>query len=130
MDSIKALLREEIQNELVSLEDVEVGSDEYKTSVDGIVKLTDRFIELEKIDTDVQDKRESREHDTHLKRAQMNQDRKFQIFRCVIDVAGIMVPIIVTVWGTKKSFEFEKEGTITTIMGKGFIGNLGKLFRR
>lgn len=130
MDSIKALLRGEIERELEALGDVDVGTDEYKVSLDGAVKLTDRYIELEKIDTDIQDKREARFDETQLKRVQMKSDRKFQIFRCVLDVAGIVVPIAVTVWGTKKSFEFEKEGTITTIMGKGFIGNLLRPFRR
>ena len=130
MDSIKALLRGEIERDLEALGDVEVGTDEYKASLDGVVKLTDRFIELEKIDTEIQDKHEARHDENQLKRAQMKSDRKFQVFRCVLDVAGIVVPIVVTVWGTKKSFEFEKEGTITTIMGKGFIGNLLRPFRR
>jgi len=128
--SIKTLLREEIQRDMETLKDMEVGSDAYKAAEDGTVKLIDRYIELDKLDFEAQDKTESRQVETYLKKEQMKQDKKLTIFRLIIDIAGIAVPIIVTVWGTKKSFEFEKEGTITTIMGKGFVSNLGRLFKR
>lgn len=62
--------------------------------------------------------------DYDLKKTQADEDRKGRIWRDAISIAGIVVPTWLTIWGTKKSFEFEKEGTITTIMGRGFIGKL------
>ena len=41
-----------------------------------------------------------------------------------ITIAGIVIPSIITIWGTIKSLNFEKEGTVTTIMGRGFINKL------
>ena len=69
----------------------------------------------------------NREFDEFVKRdqlAQLESERKDRIIKNCISIAGIIIPVIVTIWGTKKSFEFEKEGTITTIMGRGFINKL------
>lgn len=66
----------------------------------------------------------NRMDDGKIKRQQLGEDRKGRIVRDSISVAGIILPIAVTIWGTKKSFEFEKEGTITTIMGRGFLNKL------
>ena len=41
-----------------------------------------------------------------------------------ITIAGIVIPSLITIWGTIKSLNFEKEGTVTTIMGRGFINKL------
>ena len=101
-----------------------LGSEEYKTAVDGLTKLVDRAIELEKIDVSSQEKVEDRETDRDLKLKQMDEDRKDRNVRNAIAVAGIVIPTVVTIWGTIKSIEFEKEGTITTIMGRGFIQKL------
>ena len=41
-----------------------------------------------------------------------------------VNVAGIVLPLLVTIWGTKVTLEFEQEGNVTTIMGKGFFNKL------
>lgn len=117
---IKDLLRDEIKSELSSLEKMEIGSDQYKATVDGVGKLTDRVIELKKLEIESVDK--TIEHD--LKREQMKDEKKDRVVRNCISGAGIVIPVLVTIWGTVKSFEFEKEGTITTTIGRGFINKL------
>lgn len=139
---IQSLLCEEIKAELVSLKDAEFGSDLYKATVDSIVKLTDRAIELEKLDIEHEEKVKNRETDTDLKTQQleeqiksreldielrtkqMEEERQNRLLSNVLVAAGIIVPSLITIWGTLKSFEFEKEGTVTTIMGRGFINKL------
>lgn len=122
--NIKTMMHEEIQSELEELSKIKVGSEEYKTAVDGITKLTDRVIEMSKSDREKEAKDRDREIETNLKIQQMEDERKDRIIKNVIAVAGIAVPTVVTIWGTVKSIEFEKEGTITTIMGRGFIQKL------
>lgn len=80
----------------------------------------DRDIKLKQLE----DEGCARAVDYDLKKTQADEDRKGRIWRDAIAIAGIVVPTWLTIWGTKKSFEFEKEGTITTIMGRGFIGKL------
>ena len=128
---IDQLLREEIESELESLGEMEVGSEEHKAAVDSIAKLTDRVIDFKKISSEEGDKYLTRvkseaqtKFEQEMKLKQMAEERKDRIVKNCIGIAGIIIPTLVTIWGTKKSFEFEKEGTITTIMGRGFIGKL------
>ena len=124
MNNINESLRDVIQSELEELKDMEVGSDEYKTTVDGVTKLTDRVIELEKLNIEKQDKAENRKNDQDLKLKQMEEDKKDRLIKNCLSAAGIILPLGLTVWGTYKTFEFEKEGTVTTMMGRGFINKL------
>lgn len=121
---LETLLYEEVHSELEKLKDMKVGSEEYKSTVDGIAKLTDRAIEIEKIKIDKDEKVYNREIENNFKLKSMEDDRKDRYVKNGIAVAGILIPTFVTIWGTLKSFEFEKEGTITTIMGRGFINKL------
>jgi hypothetical protein len=117
-------LREEIADELEQLKKMEVGTDAYRTTVDGLTKLVDRAIEMEKIDIESQEKVDNREIENDLKLKQMEEDRKDRLVKNCIAVAGIVIPSALTIWGTLKSFKFEEEGTVTTIMGRGFINKL------
>lgn len=121
---IKTVLREEIVNEVADLSKMQLGTDEYKTTVDGITKLADRVIEMDKIDAERNDKEENKEFDNDLKLRQAADERKDRIIKNLLTAVSIIIPAYMTYWGTVKSFEFEKEGTITTIMGRGFINKL------
>lgn len=148
-ESNKELLENEIQQELEALKEMEIGTDEYKVAVDGLTKLLDRAIDLKKIEVDSESKDKDREIERELKLEQIISDRdqrefdeklnsidmEFKekqrhdervnnIIGHSIAAAGIVIPILVTIWGTYKTFEFEKEGTITTMPGRSFIGNL------
>ena len=109
----KALLNEEIQSEFERLKKMEIGSEEHKIAVEGVTKLMDRAIELDKLEQEQTDKQE-----------QMKEDKKDRLIKNCLTGAGIIIPSIITVWGTIKSINFEKDGTITTIMGRGFISKL------
>lgn len=122
--SIHRLLSEEIQSELGELKKMKVGDEEYKTTVDGLTKLVDRAIEMERIDMENQEKAKNQEIDNDFKLRQIEEERKDRFVKNCIAVAGIALPSIITIWGTVKSIEFEKEGTITTIIGRGFINKL------
>ena len=122
--SIKTLLEVEIEDQFDKMSEMEKGSDEYKATVDSAIKLTDRMIELEKLEDERLDKEQSRKFDSELKLSEVKEDRKDRIIKNCISVAGIVLPIIVTVWGTKTSLKFEEEGTITTSIGRGFINKL------
>lgn len=110
---VKELLNDKIQDELAYLGGIDASSEEYNTAVDGVTRLLDRAIEIEKIDVE-----------KDYKSKTMDDERKDRIVKNAISVAGIVIPVAVTIWGTIVSIKFEEEGTITTIMGRGFIGKL------
>lgn len=122
--NIETMMHDEIKSELEELGKIQLGTEEYKAAVDGIAKLTDRVIEMKKSDVEKENRERDREIETNLKIQQMEEERKDRFIKNVIAVLGISVPAALTIWGTVKSIEFEKEGTITTIMGRGFIQKL------
>lgn len=121
---LEDLLEEEVKSQLEGLKDIEIGTDEYKATVDGVVKLADRVIKIKELDYDASDKIDARETEVAIKKQQMKEEKNDRIIRNGIAIAGIVIPTAVTIWGTIKSIKFEQEGTITTIMGRGFIQKL------
>ena len=124
MTNIETLLHEEIQDGFDALSRMERGTKNHKTTVDEVVKLFDKAIEIEKIEVETKEKAKAREIEASLKRAQMEEDRKDRRFKNGIAIGGIVLPLAVTIWGTFKTLKFEEEGTVTTMMGRGFINKL------
>ncbi len=122
--NIEELLNDEIQDELENLSKMELGSDTYKVTVEGLTKLVDKSIELEKVRLEMSDKAENRETELDLKHQQIQNEKRDQVVRNGIAIAGLIVPTIITIWGTLKTLKFEETGTVTTIMGRGFIQKL------
>lgn len=118
------LLKREICEDLEGMLELELGTDEHKASVDAVTKLIDRATELRKLEIEHQERLESRKAEGELKLKQMKEDKVDRIIGYVINVAGIVIPVIVTVWGTKVSLKFEEEGTITTSAGRNFFSRL------
>ena len=124
MAKLETLLNEEIKDEFSEVSKLEVGSDKYKVAVDGLAKLCDRAIELEKIKSEQEFKREQHEVETRMKEEQMKEENKDRKIKNGLTAASIGVPAALAVWGTLKSIKFEETGTITTLMGRGWIQKL------
>lgn len=118
---IETQLHKEIEDQLNELKKMTVGSEEYKLAVEGITKLMDRAIEIDKMNLDHQEKIDSREIETDLKLKQMKEERVDRIVKNMLTLIGIGVPAGLTVWGTLKSLRFEIDGTVTSIVGRSFI---------
>lgn len=122
--NMKRLLCDEFQSEIEELGKMELGTDEYKVAVDGVTKLADRLIEIDKIDISHDEKMESLRVDREIKEAQMRDERKDRTIKNVIAVGTTAATVGVTVWGALKTWKFEEEGTITSMFGRGFIQKL------
>lgn len=122
--SIKHRLSEEIEKEFEDLQRMKLGSDEHRTAVDELTKLVDRYNEMEKLEGEREEKAANRLIDDEFKTAQAKRDTINKWIDHVIAIAGIVLPLAVTIWGTKASFRFEKEDSVTTIMGRGFVNKL------
>ena len=124
MTNIETLLHEEIQDGFDALSRMERGTETHKTTVDEVAKLFDKAIEIEKLEMEAKEREKAREIEASLKRAQMEEDRKDRKVKNGIAIGGIVLPLAVTIWGTFKTFRFEETGTVTTIMGRGWINKL------
>lgn len=124
------MLQDEIENELEELGKIEIGSEQYKVTVEGLTKLIDRSIEIDKINFEMDDKIEDRETDLEVKNKQIEEDKKDRRIRNGISIAGLAIPAIITVWGTLKTLKFEEEGTVTTLAGRAHIQKMFNLFKK
>lgn len=111
--TIEELLEEDVTSEMEKLRTTPYDAKEY-----GMVSETVRMLMTQKIEMDkVKSEQLFREQ-------QLKDEKKDRLIKNVIGVAGIVLPLAVTIWGTKVSLKFEEEGTFTTIMGRGFVNKL------
>lgn len=112
--SIDNLVQEEISAEFGHLSNMEPGTEEHKVTVDGLTKLMDRAIEMKKFDIENSDKKR-----------QMEDEQKDRLVKNAISIAGIVIPSLITIWGTVVSLKYDEKGVIpTTIIGRGFINKI------
>ena len=107
------LLEEDLQSEMQKLRTAPYDHKDYKNVSDTVGMLWDKKIELEKA-----------KNEQLYREQQFKADNKDRLIKNVLTAAGIVLPLVVTIWGTRVSLKFEEEGTFTTIMGRGFINKL------
>lgn len=122
--SIETDLYMEIESCFEAMREMELGSDQYEKAVDSTVKLLDRAYKINEHDSKLQEEVKAREEQHALELKKMQRELIYKLVGYSIEVIGIVLPLIVTVWGTLTSIDFERVGTITTIMGREFIKKL------
>ena len=126
-EEIKDKLDSEIKSLLEALSDVNPGTNEYKAGVEDVSKLIDKRNEIDKIELEMDKQRlnEILENRKLKKEKELNDyNKKQDIIKHAISIGSIVIPVLVTVWGTYKTLKFEETGTVTTIMGRGFVNKL------
>lgn len=111
--TIEDIIYGEIEKLQEELEGLETDSKEYETKARRLDSLMDKAIDMGKFNVEREDKLN-----------QLDEEKKDRVVKNVLQGLGIGLPLLVTIWGTHKSIKFEREGTITTIMGRGFIQKL------
>lgn len=122
--SIQRLLREEIESEFKELSKIAPGGEDYKVAVDGITKLMDRAIEMEKNEIDRQDRIDARDSENEFKTKQMEDEKKDRFVKNLLTGLGTIGGLVVTIWGAKKAWKFEETGTVASPVGRSFINKL------
>lgn len=121
---IEDLLVDELDAQFEKLRTENLKPEEEKVTVDTLTKLMDRKIEMDRLHNECVEKAKARESEELIKRQQLEDEKKDRLIKNIISVAGITLPLLVTIWGTKVSLKFEEEGTFTTQAGRGFIQRL------
>lgn len=127
---IKNILWDEIEKEVKELSKMQVGTDQYKVTVDGIARLSDKIIELEKLESEnaVKDfENIVRTEEQDLKREQLKSEKRDRAVKNVITVGTAVLSVAVYALAFIASTNFEREGSFTTEGGKNSIRQLLKL---
>lgn len=127
---IKNILWDEIEKEVKELSKMQVGTDQYKVTVDGIARLSDKIIELEKLESEnaVKDfENIVRTEEQDLKREQLKSEKRDRAVKNVITVGTAVLSVAVYALAFIASTNFERDGSFTTEGGKNSIRQLLKL---
>lgn len=147
---IKQTLWEEVLVKLEAVTNVAPASNEDKALVDEIIKLSDRVIEMEKIEKEFAEKEASRKAEYDFKREQLNaelklkqkqleeeikdrreelklkarqakDDRISRIIGHALTLTEVVVPAAVVCWGSSINYHYETKGYLPST-------NVGRLF--
>lgn len=118
--SIKTQLEDEIRDEFEALRKIEVGSDTYRATVEGLTKLVDRKIEMDKVEVDARERVLKRNDDNEFKEMQLADDRKDRAIKNGLTLATLVITTGTTIWGILKSLkiEFKDNEMVTSTVGK------------
>lgn len=133
MEEIKSLLRQEIKDEISDLGNIEQGTEEYETSVNGIARLTDKLVDLERLDqeqrkmefekTKFEKEKIEKEKDQILKRQEIESNNKNQLRNSIVNIGIFTVSAGITLWTVLMTWGYEESGTIGSTAGKKAISN-------
>lgn len=126
---VRNLLEDEIQKRLKEMAEFDVDSDEYKAIAGEIGRLIDRYNDMNKIEMagiESYERMEAQKDELKLKKKQHQKEVIDCVVKNGLTLISIAGGILLTIWGTKATFEFEREGTITSMVGRNFINGLFK----
>ena len=125
---IKTPLIEELHDELNELGKTTVGTDEYKITVDGVTKLADRIIEIEKIEAENRIKMEAQEAENEIKLRQLKDEKRDRRIKNGIAIGTFVISVGVYAATYFSSMKYEDKGIIPTTEGaKNALRQLFKL---
>ena len=109
-EQIKEMMEEEIKAEIEHLSELEPGSEEKSKAIDVMSKLCRLNVEVAKVDTEADEKRE-----------QIRQQVRERYVRIGIATAEIVLPLIFYGIWMRKGFKFEQDGTYTSTTFRGLF---------
>lgn len=122
--SLKTLIDIAVEDGFEKLDKMEVGSEQYKTTTEQLTKLSDRIIEIDKMELERETQKANREVDKELRVKQMKQDQIDRYLKHGLTAVSVLGGFALTFWGAKASWLFEETGTVTSTAGRKFINCL------
>lgn len=144
-DKTVEMLDQEIQGCLESMNDLEaVNMPEYGEAVTNVTKLMDKLVELKKLDIEQSKLEQMKEIESkkmeieeskleqmkELETEKIDSENKDRLVKNVITVVTTGAGIVLTIWGTKKTFQFEETGSITSTAGRKYLDALLSKFKK
>lgn len=127
--SVKTLLEDEIEERLKELATVNSDDETYEKSVNGVTKLIDRKIEMDKLEIERIDKIDNKELDYDLKIRQLKEEKTSRWTRDITNWSNIVIGAGMFIGGFIASTNFEREGTFTTSAGRQCVKRVLSWFK-
>lgn len=121
MSNTKTMLEDEIREMIEAIGKLEIGSDKHKAASESLVKLLDKYNDMDRLDLEYQEKCDDREENRIMKEKELEHHKHDAFVKNVLTGVSIGGGFIMTIWGTWKSINFERTGSFTTIAGREFV---------
>lgn len=128
--SVETKLTSLVEDRIVCLGEIEMGTDEDKIATEAVAKLLHERNEMISMEIERDQKERIQEKEFELKAKQIENDKKIKTVEIVIDGIVTVLSYVVLGVGSYKILKFEETGTITSNIGKMFIGFYKNLFKK
>lgn len=122
-------LNEEIESQLEALSLKEVGSEESKSTIDGLTKLMDRSIKLKELEIERTIQREKVDTEYALKKEEFENDKRSKKIENAIKIGTFAVTCVITIGGVIYTTNFEREDNYSSTAGKNFVKRITSLVK-
>lgn len=118
------MLHDEIESELKNLGTMDCGSEDYKVAAEGLTKLLDRAIEMEKLDISQKEAEANRDNEIEKLMLQIEEDKKNRRSNVGLNLLTVAAGVGTAILGTFVTLKFEETGSVSTIAGKEWTRKL------
>ena len=119
---IKTQLLDDIKDQLEHLSKLQVGTEEYKVTVNGVATLMDKYNDIEKAEFERKEQINKRESEYDLKSKEFENENKNRRAEQAIEWTKIGTGVAVPLIGLFVILKWEETGTITTAL-RGYVNN-------
>jgi len=116
MEELKKALIKEAKSEVEMLDELDVETDAYENTVEGVTSLTDRIIKMEEL-----------EQKAEFEKEKENSSKKQFIITTVVGVGTFIAGVVLDVALANKFTAFEDEHILNGSAAKSFVN---KIFRK
>ena len=103
---------------------MDCGSEDYKVAVDGLTKLLDRAIEMEKLDISQEEAEAHRDNEIEKTMLQIEEEKKTRRSNLGASLLSVAAGVGTAIVGTLITLKFEETGSVSTIAGKEWTRKL------
>ena len=118
--NLETRLTQEVEHQIEDLSKMELGSDTYKATVDGVVDLTGKIVELRKADYEYRVSLFNQENEIKKQEMEFDKQKADQKDRWIkngLTFAGIVIPVAGAIWANV--YNWPKEETDTMVKSGG-----------
>ena len=126
----KLKLKEGFIDDIGELGKLQVGSDEYKSGADGVSKVGNTLIEMEKLEMEKELKIRAQDMEYDLKVKEIEENRKDRKAKNLIAIGTFAGTLGFQLLLSKWTFLFEEKGTISSSMGRNLINKAMTFIKR
>lgn len=122
------MLEDTVAHHIDYIDGLTPGSEEYNKAISTLDTLYKPWLEIKKVESEYDDRISQRIHEKEMREAELEQKEKFDKLASGIQlglgILGVIGPIVAYGVTTNQVLQFEKTGTVTSLVGRNHFGKI------